>query len=104
MFQGDQYLIPVYITAQGTYLDLSNISKVEITIHNVTKEYPGEVSYDPSSGAFLFPMTQKESFSMPSKKRLYAQSRIYYNNDTVFGTDPIDFFIGESLSKEELHK
>lgn len=102
MYQGDQYSIPVYITTQGTYLDLSNISKVEITIHNITKEYPGEVSYDSSLGAFLFPMTQKESFSMPIKKRLYAQARILYGDGTVYGTDPVDFFIGESLSKEEL--
>ena len=102
MYQGDQYSIPVYVTSQGTYLDLSEISTVEITLHNITKKYPGEVTYDSDSGAFLFPMTQKESFSLPKKKRLYAQSRIMYNDGTIYGTDPVDFFVGESLSKEEL--
>jgi len=102
VYQGDQYSIPIYITSQGTYLDLSEISAVEITLHNITKKYPGEVTYDSNSGAFLMPITQKESFSMPTKKRLYAQARILYSDGTVFGTDPLDFFIGESLSKEEL--
>ena len=102
MYQGDQYPIPVYITEQGTYLDLSEIKVVEITLHNITKKYPGEITYDSDSGAFIMPITQKESFSLPTKKRLYAQSRIYYTNGTIFATEPVDFFMGESLSKEEL--
>lgn len=102
MYQGDQYSIPVYITSQGTHLDISNISAVEITIHNIVKKYPNEISYDIDSGAFLFPITQQETFSLPKKKRLYAQSRVMYNDGTIYGTNPIDFFVGESLSKEEL--
>lgn len=102
MYQGDQYYIPVYITAQGTYLDLSEIREVEITLHNITKKHPDEVNYDADMGAFLFPITQKESFSLPTKKRLYGQSRIHYNDGTIYATDPVDFFVGESLSKEEL--
>lgn len=102
MYQGDQYPVPVYITSQGTYLDLSEISTVEITLHNITKRYPDEITYDSDMGAFLMPITQEESFSFPVKKRLYAQSRVLYNDGTVYATTPIDFFIGESLSKEEL--
>lgn len=102
MYQGDQYSIPVYITVEGVNLDLTRVCEVEITLHNITKKYPDEVIYDNSLGAFLMPITQNESFSLPTKKRLYAQSRIYYNDGTIFSTDPIDFFIGKSLSKEEL--
>lgn len=102
MYQGDQYPVLIYITNQGTYLDLSEINTVEITLHNITKRYPGEVTYDSDTGAFLMPITQEESFSLPIKKRLYAQSRVLYNDGTVYATEPIDFFIGESLSKEEL--
>lgn len=102
MFQGDQYPVPVYITDKGTYLDLDNVVKVEITLHNITKLYPDEVVYDNETGAFLMPISQAESFSLPTKKRLYAQSRIVYNDGTIYATDRLDFFIGESLSKEEL--
>lgn len=63
--QGDAYTLAVTLTDEnGTALTSDDVSKVEISIGSITKQYPDEVTYDSESGAFEMPISETDSHSM----------------------------------------
>lgn len=82
--QGDAFTLAVTLTDEtGTALTPDDVSKVEISIGNVTKQYPDEVTYD--DGAFLMPITETDSHSMrgilPIHLHLYCLRRCRYSGN-----------------------
>lgn len=66
--QGDQYAIPFYITLEnGAEADGQSFDDVEIVLGGIRKSMSGgEILYDSSKGAFLFPVKQEETFRLMS--------------------------------------
>lgn len=63
--QGDAYTWEVTLTDENeTPLTPDNVSKVEISIGNLTKTFPGEVEYDAENGLFRMFITETDSHSM----------------------------------------
>lgn len=96
--QGDQYSIAMAIKFNGEPVDIHNVEKVEITLHNRTKLYPEEVAF--SDGVFLYPVTQEETFSLP--RIVEAQVRIKFKNANVYTSPTKQVDVIRSLSKEIL--
>lgn len=96
--QGDQYSIAMTIKFNDEPLDISNVDKIEFTLHDTTRMYPDEVSF--SDGTFFFPVTQEETFSLP--RIVEAQARIKFENGDVFKTPTQKIDVDVSLSKEIL--
>ncbi|MBP0989967.1 MAG: hypothetical protein J5874_02160 [Oscillospiraceae bacterium] len=96
MMQGDQYSLKI----KGTGFDIGDVEKIEFTVGNLSKTYPGQVVYDPSSEEFLFPLTQRETFGMCGRQP--AEARIKFSSGNIQGAviDPIDVI--ESISGKEI--
>ena len=76
ILQGDAYHIPVELLAEGKPVDDTLFDEVEITLGSLRKTMTaGEISYDREAKAFLFPITQQESFALPSGTA-EAQARV----------------------------
>ena len=103
MMQGDSYGISIEILkSDGAAVAPADVLDVEITIGLLQKTFSyGEVRYDDASGAWIFPVTQEETFKLPSV-RAKAQVRVLWKSGDVEGValDSID--VRESISKEVL--
>lgn len=83
MVQGDSYSIDVDIKSAGAALSIDSIDKVEITLLNLIKTYPGTVTY--SDGKFHFPLTQQETLNLPTLCPM--QVRVKFITGDVIGSD-----------------
>lgn len=103
MMQGDSYGISIEILkSDGSAVAPADVRDVEITIGLLQKKFSdGEVRYYDDSGAWIFPVTQEETFKLPSV-RSKAQVRVLWKSGEVEGValDSID--VRESISKEVL--
>ena len=80
--QGDRYSVPFILRAQdGTLITDSMVKTVVLNLGNMSRQYPGDVTYE--DGKWLFPMSQKQSFAM--KGSVEPQARIEFNDGTIFG-------------------
>lgn len=82
MVQGDAYSIDVTVKNQGEPLAVENVELVEITLLNLTRSYPDEVTY--SDGKFHFPVTQEETFRLPPVCPM--QVRVKFTGGDVVGS------------------
>lgn len=99
MMQGDAYSVPVTITAQdGTVITPDMVTCVEITIGNLSRKYPGAVTFDEDTGAWQFPLTQQQTFRLQQGKH-ETQARVVFASGDVFGGRGDTVFVTESLSK-----
>ena len=100
MQQGDQYSIMVSIMSGCDFVTDKDVAGVKIRIGDVTKEYPGELSYDSKSRTWLFPITQAQTNSM--KGRAAAQVQVNFGGDPaqIIGSKVRDIFIDNSIIKE----
>lgn len=99
MMQGDAYSVPVTITAQdGTVVTPDMVTCVEITIGNLSRKYPGAVTFDEDTGAWQFPLTQQQTFRLQQGKH-ETQARVVFASGDVFGGRGDTVFVTESLSK-----
>lgn len=104
VMQGDQYGIPFEITDKdGNLLTDASVDDVEIVIGDMRKTLAdGEITYSEADGAFLFPLTQKESFAMAERtQRVQVRVKIA-GTDTVIGEDLGHVQITYAKSKEVL--
>lgn len=64
MMQGDAYGIPITIkTNNDTVLSDEDVIDVEVVIGKLRKSFAeGDISYDPDTQRFIFPLSQEESF------------------------------------------
>lgn len=102
MMQGDSYSLDIEILdVDGTAITDAEVTNVEITIGHLRKTIAQGVRYDPSTGAWKFPMTQEETFRyMPARVR--GQVRIVWNNGEVEGIPIEGISVKESISREVL--
>lgn len=99
MMQGDAYSVPVTITAQdGTVVTPDMVTCVEITIGNLSRKYPGAVTFDEDAGAWQFPLTQQQTFRLSQGKQ-ETQARVVFASGDVFGGRGDTVFVTGSLSK-----
>ena len=104
IMQGDQYGIPFTIRdGEGNVLTEEDLEDVEIVIGSVKKRLAnGEIQYRKADQAFVFPITQQESFSMFYRKQR-AQVRVKFRGTgEVAGKDLGDMLLDMSVSKEAL--
>lgn len=103
MMQGDSYNLEVEILdTDGGVVTESNVSEVEITVGFLRKTYTdGEVSYSEDIGKWLFPITQEESFKLPTNG-VKAQVRVAWKTGGVVGVSLGRINVHESISKEVL--
>ncbi len=87
IMQGDQYAIPFDILASdGTPADGSTFAEVEIVVGSMRKTMTsGAVVYDAGKQAFLFPLTQEETFALTTGAPVGAQVRVKLPSGDVFG-------------------
>lgn len=95
MVQGDAYSIDVEIINNGILLTADDVSLVEITLLNINKTYPGEVSF--SDGKFRFPVTQAETFGLPTFCPM--QVRVKFPGGDVIGSEVQRLDVKQALSK-----
>lgn len=104
IMQGDQYAIPVEIKdVDGTPANGETFADVEIVVGSVRRTMSaGEIVYDPNQAAFLFPLTQAETFAMRDQPQI-MQIRVKTVDGNVLGVNlgGTIIVIG-SKSKEEL--
>lgn len=98
MTQGDSYSIDITIENEGKPLDISEIELVEITLLNLTKTYPEEVSF--SDGAFHFPLSQEETMNLPPLCPM--QVRVKFTSGDVIGSEIQKIDVQRVLSKAVL--
>lgn len=103
MMQGDSYGIPVEIKkSDGTLVTGSDVADVEITIGPFKKTMRGgAVSYSIDSSAFIFPLSQSETFKL-LPKLVDAQVRVLWPDGGVEGVSLGQIRVTESISKEVL--
>ena len=101
MMQGDSYSLAIEVTrANGNLVTDADVTNIEITIGNLRKTIEDGVVYDSGSGAWMFPLSQEESFQMP--RRVKGQVRLVWPSGEVEGVSLGNISIDESLSREVL--
>lgn len=106
IMQGDQYGIPVQIETESGIANSGTFADVEIVVGSfvkslLAKEQEKKLSYDSEAQAFLFPITQEESFAMRNVIQP-VQVRVKTGSGEVIGIPLGDINIVESASKEVL--
>ncbi len=98
MVQGDAYSIDIEIKNGGQILTSEDVELVEIIIHDITKKFPGDVTF--SDGKFHYPITQQETFNLP--RTCHAQVRVKFPGGDVIGSVMQSIDVYRALSKAVL--
>lgn len=98
MVQGDAYSIDITIQSQGQSINVNSVELVEITLLNLTRSYPEEVTY--SDEKFHFPITQQETFKLPPICPM--QVRVKFASGDVIGSKIQMVEVAGSISKAVL--
>ena len=103
MMQGDAYNRGIRVLNNaGNPVTLNDVMDVEISIGHITKRYrAAELSYG-SSGVWLFPVSQNDSFGYWPDKDIKSNIRLVWNNGVVEGKRIYGVRFDESISKEVL--
>lgn len=100
--QGDSFGIEITIQTENGVIAPPDVADVEITIGRIRKTYSNhELSFEGGNGNWVFPLTQEESFQMPST-HVKAQVRVMWPDGTVEGVSLGVINIYESISREVL--
>lgn len=98
MIQGDAYSLELAIQNRGEPLDVELVDTVEVTLRNIRRTYPGEITY--SDGKFYFPVKQDETFQLPQNSAI--QVRVKFKSGDVIGSPLQKIDVLTSLSKTVL--
>ena len=98
--QGNTYRLPIRVKINGNVITDKDVKIVEFTFGCSKKKYPQEVTFE--DDCFIVPMSQKDTLSLPTKKPSRYQVRVMFKDDSVKGTDPKEFVVTPSESKEVL--
>lgn len=103
IMQGDQYAIPVGITDKNNApVPPDAIAEVEMVVGTLRKTLTaGEITYSEEQEAYLFPVTQEESFGLRAQP-VPVQIRVKTTSGDVTGENLGRVIITESRSKEVL--
>ena len=103
IMQGDQYAIPFEILkGDGTAACADDFTEVEIVVGMLQKRLStGEIEYSRAARAFLFPLTQAESFSLRNMPQ-DVQLRVKTGAGDVIGIPLGQMVVEISHSREVL--
>lgn len=100
--QGDQYAIPVQILLNDQPAGPGDFEDVEISIGSTSKRYSDSgLHYSESEKAYMFPVTQQETFKLCAAP-MKAEVRVKFENGDVIraGLDTVE--VAASISKAVL--
>lgn len=100
IYQGNTYKLPFKLKINGQPVVADDVKMVEFAFGEVIKTYPEHATFD--NETFTVPLTQEDTFSLPSKEKLYYQARVFFNDESVKGTTPKEFKVQPSVSKAVL--
>lgn len=102
IMQGDEYNVSLVLKDQdGETITSTGIADVEVVIGNLTKSFAdGSVTYDAEAGAWIFHLTQQETYAF--RDSLAFQVRVKLTNNDVVGTTLPSIFVTPSRSAEVL--
>lgn len=89
IFNGEQFDLRIVIKIDGVDVTPNDVEKIEFNVGELQKTYPGEIEYDGTKSAYLFPLTTAETNSFKGNVR--AQHRVFFNerfNGDVLVTEP----------------
>lgn len=91
IIQGMAYDLPISIMdADGNYLDVSLVAKVEFCVGTLRKLYisggGGDVTYDSETKTFNFPLTEAETMAMTVV--VQYQFRVLYTSGVIKASIP----------------
>ncbi len=103
IMQGDQYAIPFEILhTDETAADADDFADVEIMVGSLSKTASaGAITYSEVHKAFLFPLTQEETFAMQNVPQ-DIQLRVKTGTGDVIGIKLGQMIVEASRSKEVL--
>lgn len=102
MMQGDAYKIPFEIKVDGEVANSETFTDVEISVGNIIKTMSsGDVKFDTEQNAFMFPITQQETFTLRNTPQK-VQIRVKYEDGNVYGVQPENVDVIGSVSKAVL--
>lgn len=82
IMQGDSYQKPFTLrTLDGTLITPEMVTALILSIGNLSRQYPGDITY--ADGKWLFPLSQAQTFGM--KGMLPVQARVLFQDGSVFG-------------------
>lgn len=82
IMQGDSYQKPFTLrTLDGTLITPEMVTALVLSIGNLSRQYPGDITY--VDGKWLFPLSQAQTFGM--KGMLPVQARVLFQDGSVFG-------------------
>lgn len=103
MLQGNTYLMPIRIEdCEGNEIQASQVESGEFVFGEIVKFYggDGEVYWSSVDRAFIFPLTEEETFSL--KKAVKYQGRVLLTNGAVSGSKPQSEYVYESIGTTRL--
>ena len=89
--QGDAFNLEIALS-----INIDDVEKIEFTVGNLVKEYPGEVDYIQPNGLFLFPLKQEDTLKMQDAVKY--QARVKYKDGSVIATKIYSGNVLDSLS------
>lgn len=82
IMQGDSYQKPFTLrTLDGTLITPEMVTVLVLSIGNLSRQYPGDITY--ADGKWLFPLSQAQTFGMNGM--LPVQARVLFQDGSVFG-------------------
>nr|DAH95304.1 MAG TPA: hypothetical protein [Caudoviricetes sp.] len=82
IMQGDSYPKPFTLrTLDGTLITPEMVTALVLSIGNLSRQYPGDITY--ADGKWLFPLSQAQTFGMHGM--LPVQARVLFQDGSVFG-------------------
>jgi hypothetical protein len=100
IIQGNTYKLPIRLKINGEEITDKDVKKIEFMFGDIQKIYPKDVTFNDSY--FIVSLSQTDTFSLPTKRIPKYQARVLFNDDSVKGTNPIEFVVIQSESKEVL--
>lgn len=89
--QGDAFNLEIVLS-----VNMDDVEKIEFTVGNLVKVYPGEVNYVQPNELFLFPLKQEDTLKMQDAVKY--QARVKYKDGNVIATKIYSGNVLDSLS------
>lgn len=100
IYQGNTYKLPISLKIGDKTITDNDVKMVEFSFGNINKKYPDNVEFE--DGSFIVSLSQEETFSFLPMAIYNFQARILFNDGSVKRTEPAEFTIVASQSKEVL--
>lgn len=100
IYQGNTYNLPIVLKMSDKVITDKDVKKVEFIFGKVIKTYPENVTFNGEN--FIVSLSQEETFSFIPQVVYKYHARVLFNDNSVKSTEPTEFTVIESQSKEVL--